>query len=133
MGGLEKLYPQTKVLSRDSSFRRDNGRSPYGDYDQNGDIYSPLSFRSSQYHPRESVIRIEINGNFKAYPFVELFQQKSPLEDVLGGKQIIVEFNLETRNGVIRDAKSNVLPSINAFWFALYAFHPEIQIFSNSN
>jgi len=44
-----------------------------------------------------------------------------------------VEFNLETRNGVIRDAKGNVLPSINAFWFAWYAFHPETQIFSNSN
>jgi hypothetical protein len=40
------------------------------------------------------VIGIEINGNFKAYPFVELIQQKSPLEDVLGGKQIILEFNL---------------------------------------
>ena len=46
------------------------------------------------------MIGIEINENFKAYPFVELFQQKSPLEDVLGGKQIILEFNLETRNGV---------------------------------
>jgi hypothetical protein len=45
------------------------------------------------------VIGIEINGNFKAYPFVELFQQKLPLEDVMGGKQIILEFNLETRNG----------------------------------
>ena len=79
------------------------------------------------------MIGIEINGNFKAYPFVELFQLKSPLEDVLGGKQIIVEFNLKTRNGVIRDAKGNVLPSINAFWFAWYAFHPETQIFRNSN
>ena len=79
------------------------------------------------------MIGIEINGNFKAYPFVELFQQKSPLEDVLVGKQIILEFNLETRNGVIRDAKGNVLPSINAFWFGWYAFHPETQIFSNSN
>ena len=129
----KKLHPQTKVLSRDTGFRRDYGRSPYGDYDQNGDIYFPLSFRSSQYHPKERVIGIEINGNFKAYPFVELFQQKSPLEDVLGGKQIILEFNLETRNGVIRDAKGNVLPSINAFWFAWYAFHPETQIFRNSN
>jgi len=52
---------------------------------------------------------------------------------VLVGQQIILEFNLETRNGVIHDAKGNVLPSINAFWFAWYAFHPETQIFRNSN
>ena len=79
------------------------------------------------------MIGIEINGNFKAYPFVELFQQKLPLEDLLGGKQIILEFNLETLTCVILDAKGNELPSINAFWFAWYAFHPETQIFSNSN
>ena len=79
------------------------------------------------------MIGIEINGIFKAYPFVELFQQKSPLEDVMGGKQIILEFNLETRNGVIRDVKGNVPSSVNAFWFAWYAFHPETQILSNSN
>ena len=75
------------------------------------------------------MIGIEINENFKAYPFLELFQQKSPLEDVLGGKRIFLEFNLETRNGVISDANGNVLPSINFFRFAWYAFHPEIPIF----
>ena len=79
------------------------------------------------------MIGLAINGNFKAYPFVVIFQQKSPLEDVLGGKQIIMEFNLKTRNGVIRDAKGNVLPSINACCFAWFAFHPETQIFSKSN
>ena len=44
----KKQHPQIKVLSRDIGFRHDYGRSPYGDYDQNGDIYLPPSFRSSQ-------------------------------------------------------------------------------------
>ena len=96
MGGLWKQHPQTKVLSREIGFRRDYGRSPKGVYDQNGVIYFPLSFHSSQYHPKERVIGIENNGNFKAYPFVELSQKKSPLKDVLVGQQIILEFNLET-------------------------------------
>jgi hypothetical protein len=95
MGGLWKQHLQTKVLSRDTGFIHDCGRSPYGDYDQNGGIYFTLSFRSSQYL-QERVIGIEINGNFKAYPFLELSQNKSPLEDVLVGQQIILEFNLET-------------------------------------
>ena len=82
------------------------------------ETFFPLSFHSSQYHPKERVIGIGFNENFKAYPFLELFQQKSPLEDVLGGKRIFMEFNLETRNGVISDAKGNVLPSINFFRFA---------------
>jgi len=52
---------------------------------------------------------------------------------VLGGKRIFLEFNLETRNGVISDAKGNLLLSINIFRFAWYAFHPEIPIFININ
>ena len=84
MDGLEKQHPQTKILSRDIGFRRDYGHSPYGDYDQNGDIYFPLSFHSSQYHPKERVIGIEINRNFKAYPFVELSQKKVPIEKRAG-------------------------------------------------
>ena len=81
----KKQHPQIKVLSNDIGFRRDYGRSPYGDYDQNGDIYFPMSFRSSQYHPKERVIGIEINGNFKAYPFVELSPKKIPIERRVGG------------------------------------------------
>ena len=79
------------------------------------------------------MIGIENNGNFKAYPFVELSQKKSPLKDVLVGQQIILEFNLETWNGIFHDAKGEVLPSTNAFWFAWYAFHPETQILRSSN
>ena len=44
----KKQHPQTKVLSRNTGFRRDYGHSPCGDYAQNGYIYLPLSFRSSQ-------------------------------------------------------------------------------------
>ena len=66
-------------------FIHDYGRSPYSDYDKNGDIYFTLSFRSCQYHPKECVIGIENNGNFKAYPFVELSQKKVPIERRAGG------------------------------------------------
>ena len=85
MGGLWKQHPQTKVLSRDTGFRRDDELSPYGYYDQNGDIFFPLSFHISHHHPKEHVIGIEFNGNFKAYPFVELSQKKVPIERRAGG------------------------------------------------
>jgi hypothetical protein len=41
----ENKYPQTEVLSNDTGFSRGYGRSPYGYYDENGDIFSPLSSR----------------------------------------------------------------------------------------
>jgi hypothetical protein len=126
-------HPDTEVLSKETGFSRAYGRSPYGDYYENGDIYFPLSFRSSQYHPKERVIGIEVDGKFKAYPFAELSQVQSPLEDTFAGQKFTLEFNLETRNGVIRDPQGKVLPSVNAFWFAWYAFHPETKIFLGKN
>ena len=129
----KKQHPQTKVLSRETGYSRNYARSPYGDYDENGDIYFPLSFRSSQYQPKERVIGIEVNGNFKAYPFAELSQVKSPLEDTFAGQKLTIEFNLETRNGIIRGPDGEVLPSVNAFWFTWYAFHPETEIFPENN
>lgn len=128
-----KRNPNTKVLSLDTGYRRDYSRSPYGDYDENGDIYFPLSFRSSQYHPKERVIGIEINGKFKAYPFKELSRVNSPLEDSVDGQKLFLEFKLESRNGIIRNSQGKVLPSINAFWFAWYAFHPQTQIYRTGN
>jgi len=34
-------HPQTEVLSKDTGFSRGYGRPPYGDYDENGDIFPP--------------------------------------------------------------------------------------------
>ena len=48
-------------------------------------FFPPLSFLSIHYHPKERVIGIEINGNLKVYPFVELSQKKIPIERRAGG------------------------------------------------
>ena len=84
-------------------------------------------------HPKKRVIEVEVNGHFKAYPFVELPQAKYPLEDLVNGQKLFLEFNIKTRNGIIRDDRDRVLPSINAFWFTWYTFHPKKQIFRSSN
>lgn len=77
-GYWKKQHPETKILSRDAGYGRDYLRSQYGDYDENGDIYFPVSFRSSQYHPKERVIGANTNDRFKANPLVELYRAKSP-------------------------------------------------------
>ena len=78
---------KTEVPSRDTGFSRGYGRSPYGDYDENGDIFLPLSFHSSLYHPKERVIGVEFDGEFKAYPFAELSQLTFTLRDTFPGQK----------------------------------------------
>jgi hypothetical protein len=47
----------------------------------------------------------------------------------VAGKKLFLEFKLESRNGIVRNSNGKVLPSLNAFWFAWYAFHPQTLIF----
>ena len=125
----KKKHPRSLVLSPETGFTRDYRRSPYGDYDENGQIYFPVRFRSKAFHPKERVLGIRIGNQSKAYPFAELAKTSSPLRDTVSGKTFIIEFNPETRSGVIRDSSGMILPSLNAFWFAWYAFHPQTVIY----
>lgn len=120
----------TLVLSLDTGYRRNYSRNPYGSYDDNRELYFPVNARSARYHPKERVIGFELDGRFKAYPFAELSKVESPLEDNFGGQDLVVLFDAATRSGEIRDSSGKLLPSINSFWFAWYAFHPETEVFN---
>ena len=116
-GYWKKQHPETKILSLDTGYWRGYLRSQYGDYDENGDIYFPVSFRSSQYQPKERVIGANTNDRFKANPLLELYRAKSPLEDLVAVQKLFLVFKIKIQNEIIRDDRSRMLPSINGFCF----------------
>jgi hypothetical protein len=75
------------------------------------------------------VVGVEINGITKAYPFSELRKARSSLSDQVGGRSIRIQFNQQSRSASVLDADGKPIPSIMAFWFAWYAFHPDTQVF----
>ena len=119
----------TLVLSLDTGYQRDYSRDPYGSYEVERKLYFPVNAQSARYHPKERVIGLELDGRFKAYPFAELAKVQSPLHDSFGGRNLVVAFDASTRSGEIRDSTGKPLPSINSFWFAWYAFHPETDVY----
>ena len=126
----KKKYPNTKVLSTETGFKRDYNRSPYGGYTKNTSIYFPIAFKSNKYHPKERVIGLSINGKHKVYPFSELAKLgKTSLADSFEGKKLQLDFDAENRDGVIKDSEGKTLASVNTFWFAWYAFHPDALVF----
>lgn len=126
----KKKHPRTKVLSTKTGYKRDYTRSPYGSYNENSSIYFPTAFKSSKFHPKERVIGISIGNKHKVYPFSELAKtRKKVLKDSFAGKVIRLEFDVENRDGLIKDDKGSVIPSVNTFWFAWYAFHPDAILF----
>lgn len=120
---------ESQVLSLRTGYSRDYGRSPYGNYDDDEGIYFPVSARSRQYHPKERVLGIELGGRAKAYPFAELAQTESPLHDRVGNHTIVIRFDAARRSGRAFDDAGKELPSVNGFWFAWYAFHPDTEVF----
>lgn len=123
-------YPQTRVLSQDTGYRRDYNRSPYASYADNERLMFAVSATDRRFHPKEWVIGVEVNGVTKAYPFSTLPSGQSELVDEIGGKKIHLVFDVANRSGRIYSADT-LLPSTMSYWFAWYAFHPETLVYQS--
>jgi hypothetical protein len=85
--------------------------------------------QDDRYHPKESVLGIEIAGQFKAYPFVELEKSDGDVHDTLNGQTIVVKYDKHYHTAVATDGQGNELAGVIAFWFAWFAFHPDTAVY----
>ena len=126
-------HPDTRVLSRDTGYRRHYSRSPYAGYADSRSLYFPVSNRDRRYHPKEQIIGLEIDGRAKAYPFVDLARAEGQrIEDRFAGRELTIRFDAEDRTGRILDAGGDVIPTSTMYWFAWAAFHPDTAVYSPS-
>ncbi|MBX3325942.1 MAG: DUF3179 domain-containing protein [Nitrospira sp.] len=123
-------YPSTVVLSTSTGSFRDYDRDPYAGYDNSSKLFFDTTHIDSRYHPKEWVVGLEIDGVTKAYPFRELKQVPSPLVDRVNGRRVTVRFNVQSRSASVVGENGTPVPSVMAFWFAWYAFHPDTQVFT---
>lgn len=122
-------HPDSLVLSTDTGFRRDYNRTPYTGYEQSERIWFPVANRDDRYHAKELVIGLELNGEHKAYPFVELARRDGQFTDQVGDQTITVQFDPQHQTGRVLDSAGVELPTVIAFWFAWVAFHPDTAVF----
>lgn len=121
-------HPRTRVLSPDTGFKRDYSADPYESYARSETLAFPVSARSRSFHPKERVIGLALDGARKAYPFVELDASPRPLVDRVGGRTVRVEFDAGNRTGRVLDEAGREIPTVIAFWFAWFAFHPDTEV-----
>ena len=129
-GDWKKLYPDTKVLSRETGFIRSYGRTPYGDYDTSRSIYFPVENEDLRLHPKEVIFGIEVDGKFKAYTEEDL-KKSGKIEDTFNKVNLIVE---RSDAGLVtvknKDTNESIIP-VRSFWFAWFAFHPDTELFKS--
>ena len=127
-----KNHPDTMVLSRDTGSRRNYRNSPYAGYEKTRRLYFKVSHKSpANYHPKERVIGVEINGHFKAYPYKELSKNgKAEFTDSFAGSNLKISWNEEAQSGNITNTDGKALPVISSYWFAWFTFHPDTEIYT---
>jgi len=127
-----RRYPDTLALDVDTGYFRDYNRGPYAGYGQSEDIYFPIAYTDKRYHPKEQVIGLEINGEFRAYPFVELSRlaaaDQRVVREEFAGQRVRVEFDSLMRTGQV-SVGGKIVPTITGYWFAWVAFHPETSVY----
>jgi hypothetical protein len=123
-------YPDTEVLSTETGYRRNYRVDPYPNYDSSGKIYFPVNHSSKLYKRKMVAMGLEIDGEFKVYPFDELKKSPPRFVDDFQGKEFEVLFDEKNKTARILDENNIEIPTTLAFWFAWYAFHPESEVFT---
>lgn len=127
----KEKYPNSLVLSEDTGFKRDYSLDPYPGYDRSSELYFSVNDSDDRYHPKETVVGIEINGKSKAYPFSELEKSdKKEISDNFQGKNLRIMYDADAKSAEILDGKGNPIPAVTNFWFAWFAFHPDTEVYT---
>ena len=93
---IQRAYPSSIVLSRETGTRRRYGESPYSGYD---DVRSqPFLFigpSDSRFRLLDRVVGVKVGAHSVAYPFTRLAQM-GVVADVVGGQPIVVLYTSGT-------------------------------------
>lgn len=128
-------HPDSLVMSDDTGYARDYSRDPYDGYETSRHTYFSVNNEApDNYHPKEVVLGLAVDGVYKAYPFIELNRQgKSRFSDSVNGKQFHFDWDSANRSIEVSDAAGNKVAAIQGFWFAWFAFHPDTELFKAAN
>jgi len=129
-GWWRARHPDTLVLSFDTGVTRDYATDPYGDYERVPKLHFPISAVSDRLGVKDVVVGVAIDNRYKAYPLEALRKAKSAVNDTLAGRRITLHHDAASGATVVTDATGNEIPSLVAYWFAWYAFHPDTEIFA---
>jgi len=128
----KRRHPDTLVLSRNTGYTREYDRDPYDGYQNSSSTYFPVVNKApARYHPKERVLGLTVGNSHKAYAFIELNKHKnSRFADTFNGKTFTVHWNKEEQSGYFTDSNDEIVPTVQSYWFAWYAFHPDTKVFT---
>jgi len=122
-------HPDTLVLSPETGFTRDYSRDPYEAYALTDQLMFPPARQDDRLSPKAWILGVEVGGKFKAYPFSALEEMGPAFSDSFHGRDFVVCWDEQARSAKVVDQRGELFPSLTAYWFAWYAFHPDTEVF----
>ena len=122
-------HPDSRVLSPHTGYNRDYARNPYAAYAARPTVMFPVGHQDSRYPAKSWVLGVELDGQYRAYPFTELAHRGRPFKDHFAGHELTVDYDHDNQHARLLDADGSQLPTLTAYWFAWSAFHPQTSIY----
>jgi len=108
----KQLYPDSKVLSRDTGSNRPYGADPYGNYYTNSDVLFSVSNSDDRLGLKEIVVGFENKGQYKAYKLQEIEDNKV-INDQVNSKPISLfssfPFMVRAYDPIVEDGEQKIV------------------------
>ncbi len=90
---LRQMYPDAKVMNRNTGITRDYDDYPYGSYLTSVELFFPISNPDNRLHPKNRVIGIHSDGTARAYQITAFDTATQVINDQIGNLSIVVVGN----------------------------------------
>ncbi len=125
----KEKFPNSQVLSRETGYDFPYAEAAYVGYDRTDEVPFPVVAENDDFKPKELVMGVSVDGQFKAYPLRSIKKKKNKFDDLIGRKKVSIQYSKKSNTAQIFDEEGNEIPSIRLYWFAWYAFHPETEVY----
>ena len=126
-GDWSARYPRTKVLSPKTGHGLEYDGSAYAGYFASPDLVFPTTPRSERLPTKERVLGVWIGDQSRAYAESIFSSDRKRIEDELGGKRVVIEFNSDSRSMRVVESDDD-LQWMYSLWFAWYAMRPDTTV-----
>lgn len=112
-------YPNGQILSTDTGYNRDYSFYPYRDYNDNEDIFFPISVKDNRFPVKEIMYVVNAYDKSVAFPVKQL-------SDAIVSVVVVdnkVTATLIDGEVIVKDALGKILPGYNGMWFSWATQH----------
>lgn len=118
-GDFKNKWPNGQVLSIDTGHNRDYSFYPYRDYNDNEDIFFPISVKDNRFPVKEIMYVVNAYDKSVAFPVKQL--SSSVVSVAVGDNKVTA--TLIDGEVVVKDALGKILPGYNEMWFSWATQH----------